>query len=196
MAKKKNQNAVGIFFSFFLKAIVIILGLVILAMSAYLIKAVISNKSNDDQKKADDSAFEDDQEDELLKAGATSTDALLYENADEVESEESAGESNALGYDASIVVLNATETPGLAAAWKDKLTESGYTNVQTGNYTKGQLDSSKIVVETDGSGEALQALLPNAKMETLPANEVSCDVSTDGVQAFLIIGASDNILAQ
>ena len=62
MAKrKKKQSAVGIFFSFFLKAVVIILGLVILAMSAYLVKELISMKNNETEAKADDSAFEDDQ---------------------------------------------------------------------------------------------------------------------------------------
>ena len=191
MAKqKKQQTAVGLFFSFFLKAVVIILGLVILAMSAYLIKAVILDRTNETEKKADDSAFEDDQEDELLNAKPTDTDALLYEDA------EAAKQPEGLPYDASIVVLNATATSGLAGAWKDKLTELGYTNVQAGNYTKDPLESSKIVVVEEGTAGGLAEILPNAKLEVLPANEVACDIPTDGVQAFLIIGASDDIVAQ
>ena len=198
MAKrKKKQSAVGIFFSFFLKAVVIILGLVILAMSAYLVKELISMKSNETEAKADDSAFEDDQEDDLLNnASESDADAVLFETDE--ESTEAAEESGtaALPKDASIVVLNATETAGLAAVWKETLEVQGYTNVQVGNYTNGVLDTSKIVVVEEGTGSALQEILPNAKMETLPADQVSCDISTEGVQAFLIIGNADNSLGQ
>lgn len=189
MSQNNKQSAAGLFLSFFLKAIVIILGLVILAMSAYLIKTVISNKNAEKEKKADNSAFEDNQTDELLVNNATNTDALLYENAD-AAAEEQNGPSG-LSYDASIVVLNATDVPGVAGKWKDKLVEAGYTNVQAGDYTKGILDISKIVVVTEGTGTALQEFLPEAKMETLPANEVQCDVNTEGVEAFLIIGTPD-----
>ena len=189
MSQNNKQSAAGLFLSFFLKATVIILGLVILAMTAYLIKASMANKETEKEKKADNSAFEDNQTDELLENKATNTDALLYENA-EAASEEQAG-TPALPYDASIVVLNGTDQPGVAAAWKEKLVAGGYTNVQVGDYTKGILDISKIVVVEEGTGTDLQTYLPNAKMETLPANEVQCDVNTEGVRAFLIIGTPD-----
>ena len=51
MSQNNKQSPVGLFLSFFLKAIVIILGLVILAMSAYLIKTIISNKNAEKEKK-------------------------------------------------------------------------------------------------------------------------------------------------
>ena len=196
MAKrKKKQSAVGIFFSFFLKAVVIILGLVILAMSAYLVKELISMKNNETEAKADDSAFEDDQEDDLL-TNASDGDAVLFETDEETTETAETTDTAALSKDASIVVLNATETAGLAAVWKETLEVQGYTNVQVGNYTNGILDTSKIVVVEEGTGSALQQILPNAKMETLPADQVSCDISTEGVQAFLIIGNADNSLGQ
>lgn len=196
MAKrKKKQSAVGIFFSFFLKAVVIILGLVILAMSAYLVKELISMKNNETEAKADDSAFEDDQEDDLL-TNASDGDAVLFETDEETTEAAETTDTAALSKDASIVVLNATETAGLAAVWKETLEVQGYTNVQVGNYTNGTLDTSKIVVVEEGTGSALQQILPNAKMETLPADQVSCDISTEGVQAFLIIGNADNSLGQ
>lgn len=196
MAKrKKKQSAVGIFFSFFLKAVVIILGLVILAMSAYLVKELIAMKNNETEAKADDSAFEDDQEDDLL-ANASDGDAVLFETDEETTEAAETTDTAALPKDASIVVLNATETAGLAAVWKETLEVQGYTNVQVGNYTNGILDTSKIVVVEEGTGSALQQILPNAKMETLPADQVSCDISTEGVQAFLIIGNADNSLGQ
>ncbi|MCR5631943.1 MAG: LytR C-terminal domain-containing protein [Eubacterium sp.] len=196
MAKrKKKQSAMGIFFSFFLKAVVIILGLVILAMSAFLVKELISMKNNETEAKADDSAFEDDQEDDLL-TNASDGDAVLFETDEETTEAAETTDTAALPKDASIVVLNATETAGLAAVWKETLEVQGYTNVQVGNYTNGILDTSKIVVVEEGTGSALQQILPNAKMETLPADQVSCDISTEGVQAFLIIGNADNSLGQ
>ena len=197
MAKrKKKQTALGLFFSFFLKAIVIILGLVILAMSAYLIKAVLSTKASESEQTAETDAFEDDQNDELLTAEATQDDAVLYED-ETAAGEETAAATTELAMDASIVVLNATETAGLAAAWKDKLTEQGYTNIQTGNYTGGNLDTSKIVVLTEGiSTNTIQGLVTNATFEVGSADSISCDVSSEGVQAYVIIGGSDNILAQ
>ena len=68
--------------------------------------------------------------------------------------------------------------------------------MQAGNYTKDPLESSKIVVVEEGTAGGLAEILPNAKLEVLPANEVACDIPTDGVQAFLIIGASDDIVSQ
>ena len=56
MAKKKKQSAMGLFFAFFLKAVVIILGLVILAMSAFLVKTVIMAKDTESQSEADENA--------------------------------------------------------------------------------------------------------------------------------------------
>lgn len=197
MAKrKKKQTAVGLFFSFFLKAIVIILGLVILAMSAFLIKAVISTKQSESDEISEGDAFEDDQSDELLTAEATEDDAVLFED-ESAQGEDSGAIKSEIAMDASIVVLNATETAGLAAAWRDKLTEMGFTNLQTGNYTGGTLDTSKIVLlSPDISADTIQGAVSNATVEQGSAEDVPCDVSSEGVQAYVIIGGSDNILAQ
>ena len=127
---------------------------------------------------------------------ASDGDAVLFETDEETTEAAENTDTAALSKDASIVVLNATETAGLAAVWKETLEVQGYTNVQVGNYTNGILDTSKIVVVEEGTGSALQQILPNAKMETLPADQVSCDISTEGVQAFLIIGNADNSLGQ
>ena len=55
---------------------------------------------------------------------------LLFDN------EEGAGyrRSKDIASDDKIIVLNATETAGLAAAWKEKLSEEGFSKVETGNY--------------------------------------------------------------
>ena len=198
MARKKKKSAMGIFFAFFLKAIVIILGLVILAMSAFLVRTVILAKDSESQSEADENAFEEDQEDELLTAEEIKDDSLLFDESEEgAVGGEEVSTSNEIAKDASIVVLNGTQTAGLAAAWKDKLAEQGYTNIQTGNYYGGDLATSRIVLVQDGlSGSSLQAYVANATVENGSADSISCDVSPEGVVCYVIIGGSDNILAQ
>ena len=192
-SKKKKDSTIGMFFSFFLKATVIILGLVILAMSVYLVKQVILQKNSEAENKSDEAVFEDDQKDELMMSSAGDAEVLLYDNEDDKLDGSGKGD---IGFDAKIIVLNATETEGLAGAWKGKLEEQGFKNVEVGNYTDGVLESSKIVVTTEKTGGNLQQYLPEAAMETMSADQVPSDVSGDGIAAFFIIGNSDNILAE
>ncbi len=196
MAKKPKNNAAGLFFAFFLKAIVIILGLVILAMGVYLVKQVLSQKKTKAETESDDSAFIDDQTDELMFATGNDADKedVLFEGKDE-EGQDGAG-ANDIGFEDKIVVLNATDAVGLAAAWKEKLEGAGFKNVQTGNYLNGVMDNSKIVVAEEGKGGNLAQYLPNAKMESLPPDQISMDAPSDDVKAVFIIGNSDNILGQ
>ncbi|MBO4591795.1 MAG: LytR C-terminal domain-containing protein [Eubacterium sp.] len=192
-SKKKKDSTIGMFFSFFLKATVIILGLVILAMSVYLVKQVILQKNSEAENKSDEAVFEDDQKDELMMSSVGDAEVLLYDNEDDKLDGSGKGD---IGFDAKIIVLNATETEGLAGAWKGKLEEQGFKNVEVGNYTDGVLESSKIVVTTEKTGGNLQQYLPEAAMETMSADQVPSDVSGDGIAAFFIIGNSDNILAE
>ena len=175
VAGKNNQpSAAGLFLSFFLKATVIILGLVILAMGVFLIKQIISLKNTESEKASDEAVFEDDnQTDDLMMASSGDSDKLLYDGDGSVQDGSGTRE---LGFDASIVVLNATETEGLAGAWKEKLEAEGFSNIQCGNYTNGYLDTSKIVVTSENTGGNLQRYMPGATMETLPGDQVSCDV--------------------
>ncbi len=195
MANKQKNNAASIFLSFFLKAIVIILGLVILAMSVYLVKQLISNKNMKTEKESDESVFVDDQKDDLMvsSAGEAEKEKVLFEKDDDKQDGSGTVE---IGFEDSIVVLNATETAGLAAAWKEKLEEAGFKNVQTGNYLNGYLDSSKIVVAKEGSGGNLKNFLPNAKMESLSPDEIAMDASPGDAKAVLIIGNSDIITSE
>ena len=195
MAKKNKKNPAGIFFLFFLKAIVIILGLVILAMGAYLIKYTMSADNKKSEQEFDDSMLVDNDRDDLLASdtdSALSDDKLLFDNEEGAVTEA----SKDIASDDKIVVLNATETAGLAAAWKEKLEEAGFKNVQTGNYLNGYLDSSKIVVAKEGSGGNLKNFLPNAKMESLSPDEIAMDASPGDAKAVLIIGNSDIITSE
>lgn len=195
--QRKKQSAAGIFFSFFLRAIVIILGLVILAMGAYLIKAVISQKSAETEADAETDAFEDDQSDELLTAQEVRDESLLYDDGSSDQTaviDDGSASVPVLSADTSILVLNGAGISGLAGAWKDKIMALGYSNVQAGNYTGGQLENTKIVVSDESSGEALKTLLPDATVEVADLNTISTDASLEGVQVIIIVGLSDNIV--
>ena len=195
MAKKKKKNAAGIFFLFFLKAIVIILGLVILAMGAYLIKYTMSADNKKSEQEFDDSMLVDNDRDDLLASdtdSALSDDKLLFDNEEGAVTEA----SKDIASDDKIVVLNATETAGLAAAWKERLAEKGFTKVETGNYLGESFEKSKIVVTEEGTGNNLSEIISGASVENGSADSVDCDADKDGVKAFIIIGNSDDIVSE
>ncbi|SNU07068.1 LytR cell envelope-related transcriptional attenuator [Lachnospiraceae bacterium] len=195
MAKKNKKNPAGIFFLFFLKAIVIILGLVILAMGAYLIKYTMSADNKKSEQEFDDSMLVDNDRDDLLASdtdSALSDDKLLFDNEEGAVTEA----SKDIASDDKIVVLNATETAGLAAAWKERLAEKGFTKVETGNYLGESLEKSKIVVTEEGTGNNLSEIISGASVENGSADSVDCDADKDGVKAFIIIGNSDDIVSE
>ena len=192
MAKKKKKNAAGIFFLFFLKAIVIILGLVILAMGAYLVKYTLTADDRKQEQEFDESLLVDSDRDELL---ASDTDSSKPEN-ENLLYDDSEGSKADLGADDKIVVLNATETSGLAAAWKDKLAEAGFTTIETGNYFGGTQDSTRIVYTEEISSSKITELFSGATVETGTQDSIECDLDKDGVKVFIIIGNSDDIVSQ
>ena len=195
MAKKNKKNPAGIFFLFFLKAIVIILGLVILAMGAYLIKYTMSADNKKSEQEFDDSMLVDNDRDDLLASdtdSALSDDKLLFDNEEGAVTEA----SKDIASDDKIVVLNATETAGLAAAWKERLAEKGFTKVETGNYLGESFEKSKIVVTEEGTGNNLSEIISGASVENGSADSVDCDADKDGVKAFIIIGNSDDIVSE
>ena len=191
MAKQKKINPVGLFFLFFLKAVVIILGLVILAMGTYLLRAYILQKDVEAQDVVDENAFEDNQEDELLTAQALADDELLYEVDTEATTEEI--QITYVPEDTVIAVLNATNTGGLAAAWKTKLEEMGYTNVVIGNYLSGKLDTSKIVMSDQTLGVVKGAEDIAVEIDSL--DTVSADAPGVDIVIYIIIGSDKDIVS-
>ena len=195
MAKKKKQSAVGIFFSFFLKAIVIILGLVILAMGAYLLRYTLTAEAeNEDEVTVDESVLVSGSDDPLASGSdADDYDALLFDG--EAETVESA-ESVDLSYEDKIVILNATDTKGLAGAWKDKFVAAGFQNVEVGNLFGNSWENSKIIVTEEGSGSNLNTVIENAPVEFGSPDSIECDAAMDGAKAIVIIGTDNDIVSQ
>ena len=108
------------------------------------------------------------------------------------ETTEATSEETVSSTEAKILVLNSTETKGLAAAWADKLKAAGFTNVETGNYSAEELTDSKIVVTEEGMGQDLVSQFSNAAV-TVGEAPSGIDVSTDGYSIFIIIGTADDI---
>lgn len=192
MAKKKKKSAAGIFFLFFLKAIVIILGLVILAMGAYLVKYTLTADNKEKDQGFDESLLVDSDRDELL-ASETDSDRAKDENM-LFENEDGAGGVVEIASDDKIIVLNATETSGLAATWKQKLSEEGFSSIDTGNYLNGAQDTTRIVVAEGYSGDKLLNVVSDASVETGNVDEVACDCDTEDVKAIIIIGTNNDIV--
>lgn len=194
MARSKKRSAFGIFCSFFLKAMVIILGLVILAMGTYLAWHAIKNSAQDDAELSEEEALMDGGKDDLMTS--TKTDAeLLYDNGEDEGLFTTDESGEAISSDDYIIVLNATETAGLAGAWRDKLNENGYTNVVAANYLDGYLDRSRIIAVEGVNLATIRNLMNDPEAENGTVDSVSTDAeTTEGVKAFIIIGRNDNIL--
>lgn len=81
-----------------------------------------------------------------------------------------------------IVILNSTDTAGVAAKWSDTFQKQGYEVIEIGNYAP-QLDKTRIVVKEDGQGEEFLDHFSDA--------EIHKGKVPDGADAQIIIGISD-----
>lgn len=81
-----------------------------------------------------------------------------------------------------IVILNSTDTSGVAAKWSETFQKQGYEVVEIGNYSP-QLDKTRIVVKEDGQGEEFLDYFTEAETHTGKV--------PDGADAQIIIGSGD-----
>lgn len=82
----------------------------------------------------------------------------------------------------NIIILNSTDTSGVAAKWSDTMKEQGYTVKDIGNYSP-TLDKTRIVVREDGQGEEFLDYFTDAELHTGKVPE--------GADAQIIIGVND-----
>ncbi|MBR3538716.1 MAG: LytR C-terminal domain-containing protein [Eubacterium sp.] len=179
---KKKQSATGLFFSMFLRAIVVILAIVIVCLGVALVRSLIHNKGKD--------------------AGTTSTPASqsVTENqvdplitAAKTEATTETPQPSAADLAAKIVVLNGTSTNGVAGAWKEKLNNAGYTSVEAANY-KGNTQKSLIYYKTQGKGAELASYLKDPQtLDNFEASNTDADLSE--VDVVIVIGADDDIVS-
>lgn len=178
----KKQSAVGLFFSMFLRAVVIILAIVIVAFGAVFVSKVLNKdggSSKDPATTVSSNVLSDPEvKDDLLTAETTA--------ASEETEEETVTES----YDKNILVLNSTDVSGLAGRWCERLKGYGYANTESSDYSE-TLDTTKIVAVTDGDGQDLLQYFSGATYEVGTVSS-GASVETDGYDIVIILGTADS----
>ena len=179
---KKKQSATGLFFSMFLRAIVVILAIVIVCLVVALVRSLIHNKGKDTDNTGTSApqATTEVQDDPLITAAPT-------------EASTSTPKPEDVDFGIKIVVLNGTSTNGVAGAWKEKLNTAGYTSVEAANYS-GNTRTSLIYYKTKGKGGELAALFKEPQtIENFEASNTDADISDADV--VIVIGTNDDIVS-
>lgn len=188
-----------LFFGAFLKAVVILLIFVILGMGAYLTKNLIQIYKNGATTEIDESVFSNDnQVDDLLMA--TPDEADTEETAEEASSEEAEEDQ---GITTPVVVLNGTNTPGIAGYYQQKIQDLGYSNVTAANYQPvdgATSANTKIYVSAEGMGEDMKALFADPTYITGKIDS-STAIDNDGnpldlskTDIIIVVGESDQAM--
>ena len=188
-----------LFFGAFLKAVVILLIFVILGMGAYLTKNLIQIYKNGVTTEIDESVFSNDnQVDDLLMA--TPDEADTEETAEEASSDEAEEDQ---GITTPVVVLNGTNTPGIAGYYQQKIQDLGYSNVTAANYQPvdgATSANTKIYVSAEGMGEDMKVLFADPTYITGKIDS-STAIDNDGnpldlskTDIIIVVGESDQAM--
>ena len=177
---KKKQSATGLFFSMFLRSVVVILAIVIVCLIFALVRSVIHGKSTAATERDTRAIVTENQTDPLLTAEKTEATTETPQASD---------------YGIKIAVLNGTETGGLAGAWKQKLEEAGYTAVDAGNY-KSVTANTKLYYNNKDVGQELISYFPGATVETEMLKEEETDVVISTHDVLIVIGTNDDIVSK
>jgi len=182
----KKQSKGSLFLSVFLKAVVIILGVVILALAVTLATILIKNKSNKaaatEEAEVDESVFLPEEDDEA--SFTTPTDTTADTTAD----------TPAAGDDVKnlkVIVLNASGMGGVAGTLAKKLSEDGFTNVTAANYLPGLLEKTTVCISDESQRDVMKAYYPNAEVKVGTLNAADTDADLTDAKIIVIIGVSD-----
>lgn len=175
--EKEKESAVGLFFSMFLRAAVIVLGLIIILFGlVFLLKISKRNTDKGPETTVGDNVLtEAEAHDELLYNGENGTQGTVSDS-----------------HNLKILVLNSTQTAGLAGRWRDELNSKGYANVDVSDYSNAQTNS-KIFVKQEGTG---QDLIPFFNGATYEIGTITEGTSADpgSYDIIIIIGSNDDTL--
>ncbi len=181
LCMKKKQSATGLFFSMFLRAIVVILAIVIVCLVVALVRSLIHNKGSKTNS-TDASA--------TTVATENQTDPLLTAEPTEATTEATTA---AVDKTIKIIVLNGTSTNGVAGAWKEKLNNEGYNSVEAANYN-GNVQTSLVWYKTPGVGADVAAFFTEPQvLENFEASNTDADI-TDA-DLIVVIGTKDDIVS-
>lgn len=106
---------------------------------------------------------------------AVTTEKTTQEEGDDSK-EEDTTEAEASNTSSKIMILNGASVNGLAAFFKERLENAGYTNVETGNYTSGTITTTQIYVKTESQGKDLLNYFPGAN---IVVQQISEDVDIE-----------------
>lgn len=81
--------------------------------------------------------------------------------------------------DYTILILNATETPGLAATEKEALEEAGYDNIYTDDAPEGEYTGDYILYTLTDTAPGTKKLLEEKYGSSQPANTLPASIPTD-----------------
>lgn len=187
-----KKTVLRVFGEAFLRSMVVLMAIVIIGFSAFFIIKVTTDKKQMAENSTTEagSTYSDDELQAMLEkenANDTSQEPTTEEpTTEEVTTEEPDIPST----DKKILVLNSTGVSGLAKAWMNKLSGAGFTDVATGNYSLGKEAQTRIYVAQEGMGKDLAEYFTDAVIEVGSLSS-GIDVSTDGVDVFIVIGSND-----
>ncbi len=178
----KKQSVVGLFFSMFLRAAVVILGIAIIVFGVVILVKVVKNE---DAENTPGTTVSDN-----ILTEADGRDDLLYNTTAESTDDGQTTEQVVTSYDKNILVLNSTGIAGVAGGWCTKLNEAGYNNTMAADYTT-TIETTRIVSKVDGVGLDLVGFFNGATYEVGEVTEGSMEDTTN-YDIVIIIGTSDS----
>lgn len=177
----KKQSVAGLFFSMFLRAAVVIVGLAIVVFGIVILVTVVKKDETSDAPATtvgDSILTEADGRDDLIYNTTESTEAIGDITPQVITS-----------YDKNILVLNSTGIAGIAGGWCTTLNEAGYNNTMAADYTT-TLETTRIVAKQDGVGQDLVGFFNGASYEVGEVTEGSLEDTTN-YDIVIIIGTND-----
>lgn len=185
-----KKTMLKIFGEAFLRSMVVLMAIVIVGFVAFFVVKVTTDKNNEGQV-AEESTFSDEELAQMSEEPTTEEITTEEITTEEVTTEEVTTEEEIiLSSDAKILVLNTTNVSGLAKAWMEKLKSEDFKDVGTGNYSVTHDAQTKIIVKEEGMGQDLAQYFNNPVIEVGKIDS-GVDVSTDGVEIFIVIGSND-----
>lgn len=177
----KKQSVAGLFFSMFLRAAVVILGIVIIVFGVVILMRVVKGdtKSGDPSTTVGDSVLTE----------SDGRDDLLY-NSTAAPSGDGQGTPTVTSYDKRILVLNSTDIAGVAGGWCTRLNEAGYNNTMAADYAT-TIETTRVVSKVDGVGTDLVGFFNGASYEVGEVTEGSMEDTTN-YDIVIIIGTNDS----
>ena len=183
----KKPSAIGLFFSMFLRAIVVIFGLFIVGFGIFFIVSAVKEggKNKGPVTTAAANVLTEVDNPDNLMTGETTAQPTTTETAVTEAPVEKQDAKNS-----SIIVLNSTEVTGLAGRWCDTLSADGYTDTSASDFSE-EYSSTVIYSKNAGVGEELTSYFNGASYQVGDAPEGSSQ-DTSVYDIVIIIGTSDS----